>query len=72
MIPKTQNDYRIELVKREKLNGKQVKVFNAFEKIDGAFVFIGQFAAPTRTPNRTFWRIAAGAQGADTLSIERS
>lgn len=46
--------YRIENVQKVTLNGKSVKLFNAYEydAESHAYIHIGQFAAPARTANK--------------------
>ena len=45
--------FRIENIQKATLNGRKIKLFNAFEYDNDAkaYVFCGQFAAPQRTPN---------------------
>jgi hypothetical protein len=59
---KTAADFRIEQVQKATVNGKQVKLFNAFEKRGDAFVHIGKFTAPAKTANKNLWQIAASAE----------
>ena len=46
--------YRIESIQKVKLNGRNVKLFKAFEYSEeqNAYVFIGQFEAPAKTANK--------------------
>ena len=55
----TANNYRIEGIRKARVNGRAVKIFNALQKNGGAFVFIGEFTAPIRKANRDLWKIAA-------------
>lgn len=49
----TRDQYRIEDIQEAKLNGKNVKLFKAYQYDNerSAYVFVGQFQAPGRTPN---------------------
>lgn len=49
--------YRIEDIRRVTRNGRQVKLFKAFEKEGSSFVYVGYFSAPARTANRDLWKI---------------
>ena len=51
-------DYRIEDVHQVTYNGRQYKVFKAYRKETGAFVFCGEFTAPHRTAKRDLWMFA--------------
>ena len=46
--------YRIENIQKVCLNGRNVKLFKAFEydKDSHAYIFIGQFDAPLKTANK--------------------
>lgn len=46
--------YRIEQIEKATVNGKKVKLFQAFELDEkaNAYVFVGKFAAPQRTANK--------------------
>ena len=55
------SDFRIESVRHATLNGRAVRIFNAFRKDGDAFVFCGEFSAPARTAKRDLWKIAAEA-----------
>lgn len=55
-------DFRIESIQRATVNGRQVKLFTAYQKRDDAFVHIGKFSAPVKTANRDLWKIAAAAE----------
>jgi hypothetical protein len=46
------NAIKITDIRRATLNGRAVKVFNAYRLQDGAYVFAGQFSAPARTANK--------------------
>jgi hypothetical protein len=47
------NAIKIENIRRATLNGRAVKVFNAYRlQDDGTYVFAGQFSAPARTANK--------------------
>jgi hypothetical protein len=46
------NAIKIENIRRVTINGRAVKVFNAYRLQDGAYVFAGQFSAPARTANK--------------------
>lgn len=63
MIPKDATQYRIENIRTVTYNGKKCKIFQAYEKRNGAlggheFVFIGTYKAPARTANKNLWLIA--------------
>ena len=60
-MTKTPDDFHIESIQKATVNGVNVKLFKAFEKHEGAFVFIGQFSAPVRTANKNLWSITANA-----------
>ena len=49
----TRDQYRIENIQKVKLNGKNVKLFKAYQydNEQETYVFVGQFQAPSRTPN---------------------
>jgi hypothetical protein len=49
--------FRIEDVQKVYLAGKPAKVFKAFEYSEKAraYVHIGQFSAPQKTPNSKLW-----------------
>lgn len=57
-MTKTAADYRIEQVQKATVNGKLVKLFDAFEREGDAFVFVGKFRAPANTANKNLWLIA--------------
>lgn len=59
---KTAQDFRIENVQKAILNGRQVKLFKAFEDRGDAFHYIGQFSAPVKTANKELWKVAADAE----------
>ena len=46
--------YRIEEIQKATVNGRQVKLFKAYEYDEKAkaYVFRGQYAAPQRTANK--------------------
>ena len=46
--------YRIENIQKAKVNGVNVKLFNAYEydKESDAYIHIGQFQAPGKTANK--------------------
>ena len=46
--------YRIEDIQKVKVNGRNVKLFKAFEydKNSNAYIFCGQFEAPAKTANK--------------------
>ena len=46
--------YRIEDIQKVKVNGRNVKLFKAFEydKNSNAYIFCGQFQAPAKTANK--------------------
>jgi hypothetical protein len=46
--------YRIENIQKAKLNGVNVKLFNAYEydEESNAYIHIGQFSAPAKTANK--------------------
>jgi len=48
------DQFRIEDIQRVCLNGRNVKLFKAYEfdKNSQAYIFCGQFEAPVRTPNK--------------------
>lgn len=56
VLSKVEN-FRIEDVRKAVVNGKSVKLFNAYQKIDKAFVFAGQFSAPIKTANKDLWKL---------------
>jgi len=58
---KTADDFRIGQVVKATVNGRKVKLFNAYERDGGAFVFAGRFAAPAKTANRDLWKVSAAA-----------
>lgn len=43
---------RIEEIRSATVNGHAVKLFKAYRKQGDAFVFVGQFSAPSRTANK--------------------
>jgi hypothetical protein len=51
-------EFRIANVRRVTINTRPVKLFIAYRRrlSDGAYICIGQFAAPRRTPNGQLWR----------------
>lgn len=59
-MPLTNEDFRIEEVRKATVNSRQVVIFKAFQRNGDAFVFCGQFSAPARTAKRDLWQIAAG------------
>jgi len=61
-MSKTAADFRIEQVQKATMNGKQVKLFTAYEKKGDSFVHIGKFSAPAKTANKNLWLIAAAAE----------
>ena len=46
------NAIKIKNIRRATLNGRAVKVFDAYRLQDGAYVFVGRFLAPARTANK--------------------
>jgi hypothetical protein len=56
------SDFRIEEIRKAKVNGRAVKTFKAFRKDGDAFVFCGQFSAPAKTANKDLWKIADAAK----------
>ena len=46
--------YRIENIQKATLNGRNVKLFKAYEYDEDqkAYIFIGQFEAPAKTSNK--------------------
>lgn len=61
MTNKTASDFRIEQVTKATVNGRQVKLFRAYERDGDTFVFAGTFTAPVKTANRNLWTVAAAA-----------
>ena len=55
------SNFRIENVRNATLNGRAVKLFNAFRDNGTGFVFVGVMSAPARTAKRDLWKIAAAA-----------
>lgn len=55
-LSKAEN-FRIEDVRKAVVNGKLVKLFNAYQKIDKAFVFAGQFSAPVKMAKKDLWKL---------------
>jgi hypothetical protein len=51
-----QNNYRIEDVQRVTIGYHCKKLFSAYKKEVGKFVFIGQFTAPIYTKTRELWK----------------
>jgi hypothetical protein len=51
---KNQN-LRIENIRSAIVNGKRVKIFNAYIKQGNAFIFAGQHSAPIKTSNKNLW-----------------
>lgn len=54
-------DFRIDDVQKATINGAKKIIFSAYQRRGDAFVRIGQFSAPPRTPTRDLWKIAAEA-----------
>ena len=46
------NAIKIENIRRATLDGRAVKVFDAYRLQGGAYVFAGRFLAPARTANK--------------------
>lgn len=57
----TTTDYRIEEIRKVTLNGAARKLFKAYRKQGGAFLFAGEFSAPAKTANRDLWKVANAA-----------
>ena len=60
----TANDFRIEDVRTAIVNGRKVKLFKAYWRGRNAHYFAGEFSAPSRTPKRDLWKVAAKTLGA--------
>lgn len=56
---KTAADFRLGKIERVRVNGKQVKRFEAFARRGDAFIFVGTFNAPAKTADSELWRLAA-------------
>ena len=56
----TATDFFITDIETAHVSGKLVKVFKAFQKMNGSFVFVGKFSAPAKTADKNLWQIAAG------------
>lgn len=53
---------RVESIQRAVLNGRAVKLFNAYRREGGAYVFAGRFSAPARTANKDLIAFVTGSE----------
>ena len=56
------NAVKIENITRATVNGRAVKIFTAYRKIEGGWLHIGQFSAPARTANKNLQQFIADAE----------
>lgn len=45
-------------IQKATLNGRQVKLFEVWELVDGAWIFSGKFSAPVRVANKNLLQYA--------------